>query len=225
MDALTTDSIRMIVVQMIVLLLSICVHEWGHAFVADKLGDRLPRSQGRVTLNPMAHADPLGTLMFPLFGLLLTGGASPGFGWGKPVQVNPTSFTRRFNVRTSHMFVAAAGPAMNIIFGTAILLVTVILARFEVFTGDHYELIRGIERAIQMNFILAFFNLIPAPPLDGGTVLAGLLPRRALPAYEQYAKYGVFVLFAAIIPGSPLKILFVWPAMQLYSFLVGIFGA
>src|SRR5688572_2554854 len=117
---INAETMRWIIQALIILLLSIAVHEFGHAFVADKLGDRLPRSQGRVTLNPLAHADPIGTFVFPLLGLVLTQGASTGFGWGRPVQVNPQSFTRKYDMRTGHMFVAFAGPSMNVIFGTVL---------------------------------------------------------------------------------------------------------
>src|SRR5687768_6517591 len=111
----SAENMRWVVQAMAVLLLSICVHEFGHAYIADKLGDTLPRRQGRVTLNPLAHADPIGTVLFPLLGLLYAG--APGFGWGKPVQVNPNQFNRRFEMRHGHMFVAFAGPFMNATFG------------------------------------------------------------------------------------------------------------
>src|SRR5262249_48287029 len=106
---------QLIVVTMVTLILSIAVHEFGHAFVADRLGDNLPRSQGRVTLNPLAHADPIGTLALPILMLITTG--SIGFGWGRPVQVQPHHFTRRLSMRVGHLLVAAAGPFMNILLG------------------------------------------------------------------------------------------------------------
>ena len=104
---LSPEDIRWIIQALIILILSICVHEFGHAIVADKLGDPLPRSQGRVTLNPLAHADPIGTLLFPLMALVLT--KSLGFGWGRPVEVSPRHFTRKLSMRTGHMLVAADG--------------------------------------------------------------------------------------------------------------------
>src|SRR4051812_23159284 len=98
---ISIEHIRSVVVNLIILILSICVHEFGHAIVADRLGDRLPRSQGRVTLNPMAHADPFGTILFPAI-LMLTR-SSIGFGWGRPVQVNPNAFTRKLSMRKGHL--------------------------------------------------------------------------------------------------------------------------
>ncbi|MCG8423721.1 MAG: site-2 protease family protein [Proteobacteria bacterium] len=223
---LSPQDIRWIIQGMIILILSIAVHEFGHAIVAHKLGDRLPESQGRVTLNPIAHADPIGTLLFPMLGLLFTGGKGFGFGWGKPVQVNPVAFSRRFTMRTGHMMVAIAGPLMNILFGIVIALILASLVTFEVLP-KHHELARALHYAIGLNFILFFFNLIPAPPLDGGAVLEGLLPERMVPGFQRYAVYGPFVLMAVIfIP--QLSQLFVKPAVWLHgavwSVVSAIFG-
>src|SRR6188768_2853719 len=121
MDILTPDRIRVVVEGMVILILSITVHEFGHAFVADRLGDRLPESQGRVTLNPAAHADPIGTLLIPGLALLFYGGIM--FGWGRPVQTQPSSYTRKLSMRTGHLLVAAAGPTMNILFAVVISLI------------------------------------------------------------------------------------------------------
>src|SRR5688572_21439230 len=118
MFELTPERLQYAVVQMVVLILSIAVHEFGHAFVADRLGDRLPRSQGRVTLNPIAHIDPIGTLAMPILGILIMGGI--GFGWGRPVMVSPMAFTRKLRMKTAHLLVAAAGPFMNLVFGVVI---------------------------------------------------------------------------------------------------------
>ena len=210
---LSPEVIRWIIQALIILILSICVHEFGHAIVADKLGDPLPRSQGRVTLNPAAHADPIGTLLFPLVALVVTKGQSLGFGWGKPVEVSPRHFSRKFSMRVGHMMVAAAGPIMNLLFGIFISIVFMILYRNgKVAPGD--MLWQPLQYAVVLNFMLMFFNLIPAPPLDGGAVLEGLLPSRALPAYHKYAVYGPFVLMAIIlIPG--MSRLFSTPAIWL----------
>jgi Zn-dependent protease len=214
---LSPEHLRDAVVTLITLILSICVHEFGHAFVADRLGDRLPRQQGRVTLNPLVHADPIGTIALPAICLLM--GGMVGFGWGRPVQVNPPSFTRRFSMRTGHMMVAAAGPAMNVLFGITISLVTLILYRTGVISWDS-PIYLPLLQAIIMNFVLAFFNLIPCPPLDGGAVIAGLLPRRLLASYESVAQYGMFILIAFfLIP--QLRVIYVWPAMKVAMFWGG----
>ncbi len=218
------EHMRWVVQGMIILLLSICVHEFGHAYVADRLGDDTPRRQGRVTLNPIAHADPIGTVVFPLIGLLYAG--APGFGWGKPVEIRPVAFSRRVSMRVGHMFVAFAGPMMNLMFGTLIAVIHVTLFATGTLDADH-ELNRALFYAVQLNFILFFFNLIPAPPLDGGAVTEGLLPTRMLPAFRAYAVYGPFVLMAVILIPQ-LSRIFVWPATVVrdgvYSLLTLIFG-
>lgn len=193
----TSDEIRLIFQGIIFLVLSICVHEYGHAIVADKLGDRLPRSQGRTTLNPMAHADPIGTLAFPLVSLVLTHGASLGFGWGKPVMVNPTSFTRKLQMRTAHMLVAAAGPAMNVLLGIIITVAHLIATKQAWITAP--EAHGAFMAAGMLNFGLAVFNCIPAPPLDGGAILEGLLPHKYVAKYQELSVYGPFLLMAIIM--------------------------
>ncbi len=209
---ISPEQIRWIVQGLIILVLSIAVHEFGHAIVAHKLGDKTPESQGRVTLNPVAHADPVGTLLFPLAGMLfLTKGVGGfGFGWGRPVMVNPASFSRKYNQRTAHMMVAAAGPAMNLVLAFIVTLVTVLLLKFGVLGSDS-GLLPTLMAAIHLNFVLMFFNLIPAPPLDGGTILQGLLPDSMQESFHKVSIYGPFILMAVIfIPG--LASIFLWPA-------------
>ncbi len=211
---------QLVIEGLIMLILSITVHEFGHAIVADRLGDRLPRYQGRVSLNPLVHADPIGTLLIPVVGLL-SGGMM--FGWGRPVQVSPGSFTRKLRMRTAHLIVAAAGPAMNILFGITIALILFGLYRFGGLEVNPYGLYGALAKAIMLNFVLAVFNLLPCPPLDGGTVLAGLLPDRYLPAYERFAKYGIFILLAFMFIG-PLQRAFLLPAGLAYSAVTGLLG-
>jgi len=220
------EHMRWVVQAMAVLLLSICVHEFGHAFIADKLGDDTPSRQGRVTLNPIAHADPIGTLLFPLLGLLYAG--APGFGWGRPVQVQPRNFTRKFPMRVGHMFVALAGPAMNLMFATFLAILHMTLLRFDVIPLDHtHQANIVLTYAVGLNFILFFFNLIPAPPLDGGAVTEGLMPQKYLSAWRQFAVYGPFILMAVILIPQ-LSRIFVWPATKvtaiLYDGLAALFG-
>jgi len=207
---------------MIILIASIAIHEFGHAWVADRLGDRLPRSQGRVTLNPVSHADPIGTLAFPLIGYLVSGGMSAGFGWGKPVQVNPRSFSRRWRMRTAHMMVALAGPAMNVLLGVLLALLLAALVAGDVI-GVSGQLAIALRQAVFLNFILFFFNLIPTHPLDGGTVIEGFLPDRVLPKWQQFSVYGPFVLMAVIfIPA--LAQVFLAPAEWVSSGLLNLLG-
>lgn len=220
--SLDSEAIRLILLGMITLILSIAVHEFGHAIVAHKLGDRLPKSQGRVTLNPVAHADPIGTLLVPLMFLVMTAGKSIGFGWGKPVMVNPLSFTRKLRMRVAHMLVAAAGPAMNLLLGIILVLVHGGLISFGVVeNGSDFN--QFMYYAATLNFVLMFFNLIPAPPLDGGTVVEGLLPDRWVPGWQKFAVYGPFVLMAVIFI-EELRMVFLTPALWVSKAMYDLVG-
>ncbi len=221
-----TETVRLILLGMITLILSIAVHEFGHAIVAYKLGDRLPKTQGRVTLNPLAHADPIGTLLAPLMFLVMSKGTSLGFGWGKPVMVNPLAFTRKLRMRTAHMLVAAAGPAMNLVLAVVLVSIHAALIHFGVLklTSDFN---RFLQYGVGLNCALMFFNLIPAPPLDGGTVIEGLLPDRWVPGFQRYAVYGPFVLMSVIfIPQLRWLIITptTWLTYHLYSGAFSIAG-
>jgi len=207
---LSLDKVREAVVFLIALILSIAVHEYGHAISADKLGDRTPRLQGRVTLNPMAHADPIGTLLFPVIAVLMNTGIL--FGWGKPVQINPMSFTRKLRMKTAHLIVAAAGPAMNVIMAVVLTIVLGILMVTGVLDGKP-DILQGIAMVIQLNWVLCFFNLIPVPPLDGGAVLAGLLPDRYARHMDFLHQYGFFILIGLLVTGAVR--VFLWPATQM----------
>ncbi len=218
----TSDEIRLIFQGVIFLVLSVCVHEYGHAIVADKLGDRLPRSQGRTTLNPLAHADPIGTVAFPLISLVVTHGGSMGFGWGKPVMVNPTAFTRKLQMRTAHMMVALAGPAMNVLLAIIITIAHLIATKQG--WGTQPTVRDAFMTAGLLNFGLAIFNCIPAPPLDGGAILEGLLPHKYVAKYQEISVYGPFVLLAVImIPPLQRALFYVsYSAYYYWSSLIGL---
>lgn len=196
---MNAELVRYAVIFLIALLLSVGVHEFGHAVVADRLGDGLPRYQGRVTLNPLAHADPFGTLLFPLLGIFFFGGVL--FGWGKPVQVNPLSFTRRLRMKTAHLLVAAAGPAMNIVLAITASLAYVVLRKTGLITPYGHPA-SEIQLLIRLNFLLAAFNFLPCPPLDGGTVLAGVLPDRYAYVGRFFQQYGFLILVGLLATGA-----------------------
>jgi Zn-dependent protease len=211
MDADTMRYVREGAVYIVALVLSICVHEFGHAFVADKLGDRLPRSQGRVTLNPIAHIDPIGTLLLPLVAFV-TAIHSPAIGsrilgWGKPVRISlsPRDITRKISIRTAHALIAIAGPMMNILFALLLSGIFILLLR-----AGYDTIAEGVAGVIMMNIGLCFFNLLPVPPLDGGAVLARILPRRFDSALDQLNSYGFLILFALLMTGALSW--FMWPA-------------
>ena len=190
-------KVREGVVLLIALILSVAVHEFGHAISADKLGDSTPRHQGRVTLNPLAHIDPLGTLIFPIVAFVTSFGL---LGWGRPVQINPIAFTRRLRMKTAHLIVAICGPAMNVALALLVTVLYAVLLATGVLTPTH-PVSGGLHLVIQLNWILCFFNLLPCPPLDGGAVLAGLLPDRFDNVNQFLAQYGPFILIGLLISG------------------------
>jgi len=210
------EKLRLAFVYLVSLVLSICVHEFGHAFVADKLGDPLPRSQGRVTLNPLAHIDPIGTLLLPLVALF--SGPAIGsriLGWGKPVQISLSarSMTRKVSIRTAHALIAVAGPMMNILFGLVLSGVFIALVKTE-----KIELAKAVAGVIEMNIGLCLFNLLPIPPLDGGAIIARFVPRRHDNVLDALNRYGFIILFALLMTG--LLSTLMYPAFLIESFWI-----
>jgi len=186
-----------------VLLFSLTVHESAHAWTANRLGDPTARLLGRVSLNPIVHADPVGTVLFPLISLL--GGAPWLIGWAKPVPVN---IARLGHQRRDYMLVAAAGPASNLLLavGAAVILRVLlqVMPVSPVTLGEaniSAPLVSLLTRAIQLNVLLAVFNMIPIPPLDGGNVLGGLLPGRLALAFNTIRPYGFMILYALMLTG------------------------
>jgi Zn-dependent protease len=169
------------------LLISITIHEFAHAWVADRLGDPTPRYQGRVSLDPRAHLDPLGTIS-----LLLV-----GFGWGKPVPFDP------YNLRDPERdgaLIALAGPASNLIFALIISIVFG-LANAGGTPADISLLL--IQTVVFINVMLAIFNLVPVYPLDGSKIALALLPKNLALEYEAFMqRYGALLLIALIVPWS-----------------------
>ncbi len=198
-------------------LMAIVFHEWAHAYVALKFGDQTAKMSGRLTLNPSAHIDPLGTIVFPLIGAVLGGYV---FGWAKPVPVNSRYFK---NIRQGLFWVSFAGPGMNLILGTLCAFVVAFLATQVSPTFYlHKPFIDIFKQAVFINFILAVFNLLPLPPLDGSKMLSAVLSYEANQKYEVFSRYSfivvLFLLFTnilsylllpAIIAGEGLMFFFV----------------
>lgn len=212
------EQVRRALLYVLILLISVALHEFGHAFMADRLGDDTPRRQGRVTLNPLAHADPIGTIALPLIGAFF----GAGFGWGKPVQWQPHRVSRRISMSTAKILVSVAGPAMNLVLGTVIALVHTILAAQHVIDGAS-----GVGQILYIaaftNYLLFFFNLLPVPPLDGGHVAQSFMPYRYRNQYAEVARYAPFALLALLcIP--QLQLVFVWPADHVSRFVYQGFG-
>lgn len=180
-----TNPLAFVIVAL-VLVAALTIHEFAHAWVADHLGDPTPRVQGRITLNPLAHLDPMGTLL--LFVI--------GFGWGKPVQFDPYNLK---NPVRDIALIAAAGPLSNLVMAgvLAVLLPTLINLSPTIGPLLHLILVLGIF----YNCMLAVFNLLPLHPLDGGKILSSLLPPTTAIEYDRFMyRYGHLVLLALIIP-------------------------
>ncbi len=184
-------------VRLTVLVLSIVFHEVAHGYAAYRLGDPTARDAKRLTLNPLAHIDPMGSVLLPLF-LVITN--SPVlFGWAKPVPFNPGYFR---DVRKGMMIVGAAGPAANL------LLALVAAAAFRLFTpGGIFGLL--LVHACIINVVLALFNLIPIPPLDGSRVVVGFLPLDLARRYLRIERFGFVIVFGLLWFGVLDRVL--WP--------------
>ena len=199
----------------VVLLFSLTVHEMAHAWTADRLGDPTARLLGRISLNPMVHADLIGTIVFPLVSLI--SGATL-IGWAKPVPVN-VRYLR--NPRRDYMLVAAAGPASNLILAlfSAILLAIVPISPQTLGESNvSAPIAMLLSRLVYLNVLLAVFNMLPIPPLDGGNVLAGLLPPNLAALFNRVRPYG-FVLLYALILSNGFNYVVIPPARLILSWL------
>lgn len=165
-------------------LLAIVVHEAAHAWMANKFGDSTAKNQGRLTLNPAAHYDPFGTILFPLLAAFTNFAM---IGWAKPVPIEVRNFK---NIRSGIFWVSFAGPLSNLILGTLSAFVLALVATKVSSEWDYYSIIiRMLRYSVFINFILAFFNLIPLPPLDGSKMVSSFLKGPALYKYESLARF------------------------------------
>ena len=185
------------------IVIAMVVHEYAHARVAYALGDYTPRLQGRLTLNPAAHVDPIGLLMLFIV----------HFGWAKPVQINPMNFS---NPRRDDILVSIAGPASNLITSFIALIVLVLLAKFDFPFSEGTLLVFNLIIIYNINF--AIFNMLPIPPLDGSHILRNLLPYELARQYEYLERYS-FIFLIIILMTPVLSYIFV----PLQKFIFGIF--
>ena len=185
------------------LIIAMTIHEYAHARVAYALGDYTPRLQGRLTLNPAAHVDPIGLLMLFIV----------HFGWAKPVQINPMNFS---NPRRDDILVSVAGPASNLIVSFIALIILVLLAKFDFPFSEGTLLVFNLIIIYNINF--AIFNMLPIPPLDGSHILKNFLPYELARQYEYIERYS-FIFLIIILMTPVLSYIFV----PLQQFILGIF--
>ncbi len=214
MDFLRNFDIGTIAIQFAVLLFSLSLHEAAHAWTADRFGDYTARYLGRVTLNPVPHIDPIGTILFPLLQFFVN---FPLIGWAKPVPINSAHLR---NPRKDQIFISIAGPISNLMAGAIAFIILAIVklslpgARgyVEIITAT-YGRIAGtgsilvpilliLYWAMIINLLLALFNIIPIPPLDGHWILYGLLPSNAAAVLERVGSYGFILLYALMVLGA-----------------------
>jgi Zn-dependent protease len=208
-------DVAQIFIGFLVLLFSLTVHESAHAWAAWRLGDPTGRLLGRVSLNPAVHVDPIGTILFPLLAMV---SGLPLIGWAKPV---PVDILKLKHYRRDFALIAAAGPLANLLLA--------VVAALGVFAVRHAPLgvvgqvdVSGplgllLATLLRLNILLAVFNMLPVPPLDGGNVLAGLLPDRVANLYDLLRPYGFIILYALIftgifmrVVGPPYRLLVSW---------------
>ncbi len=216
----TADIIKNIIFYAPPVLFSLSVHEAAHAWMAEKRGDPTAAIMGRKTISPIPHIDPIGTVILPA--LLIFFNAGFVFGWAKPVPVNSLNLK---NPRKDGMWISLAGPASNLL----VALIFAVVFKIVLFFAPHIPpslltpIVLLIQITVLLNLILAFFNLIPLPPLDGSKILLGILPYKNLSWYLQLERYSLIIFIVLMYTG--LLRIFLWPAFVLASILLSTGGS
>ena len=209
---ITAETLRNAGLYVICLILAVTVHEFAHAYAAHKLGDGTPEAQGRLTLSPMAHADPIGTLILPLVLAVI----SPGllFGWGRPVQTQPRNYTRKVTMRGGMAIVAFAGPLSNLLQAAITLAVLAGLSAAGALTQT---LLTPLTLFFTLNLVLFAFNLLPIHPLDGGKVLSWAFGPRWEPVDDFLRRYGGIVILVLVLSPIPFLRYLLGPVLDLWQ--------
>ncbi|MGZ3692987.1 MAG: site-2 protease family protein [Bdellovibrionota bacterium] len=192
------EIIRNILLFMPAFLFALVVHEYAHAWMASKFGDNTSEWQGRLTMNPLAHIDPIGTILLPL--ICIASGIHLFFGWAKPVPIDPRQFS---SYRKGLFWVAFAGPLSNILTG---FVAAFLYVGFRKYVGESFALfvpvVSMLEAFLMLNFSLAVFNLIPIPPLDGSNILLSFLGHDASRKYLAFSQYANMLLLFLMFSGA-----------------------
>lgn len=216
--SISPDQLSNLLLFLPILIFSLTVHEWAHAWSADKLGDSTARYLGRMTINPVSHISPIGTIVFPII-VFLTG--APLLGWANPVPVNP------MNLRTPMLknmaIVSAAGPLSNLILAVVFTALLAMSYRspetLGTLAGPALDM---FQIGVMLNLGLFYFNLLPLYPLDGSRIVAAFAPDSIREKLEAFSQYSQFILIALVVTGG-MRFLFA-PVGWMQQFLYGIFG-
>lgn len=196
-----------LVAYLVFMVVAVGIHEFAHAWVATKLGDPTPEAEDRLTLNPLNHADPVGTFLMPVAAVVMS---FPLLGWGRPVPTQPYRYTRAVSMRTGLALVAAAGPFANLALGVVTVMLAALAARMGALTSVAASLCFDF---IALNVVLFVFNLLPIHPLDGGKILSAVLPQkwRGIDAFTQ--RYGGMLILGLVLVGGRFLGVLVRPFM------------
>jgi len=210
MDSTIADGL----IQYLMLVALLTFHEFGHAWTAMKCGDDTARLQGRVSLNPVVHIDPIGTVLLPLLMIFMPGAGRFLIGWAKPVPVNPYNLNKP---KRDDILVTMAGPAMNLILAVGL----VALARVGILVNSG-PIIEVCVQAAGLSLVLCFFNLIPVPPLDGSHVMR-VLTGMSHETYANFARFG-FIIIIVLLQIPPLRAALAFVTYGTLNLLLRIFG-